>query len=704
MPNRIAIFATRFKPARMKHLRLFFLVAVSALVVVSCNKPEPEPGPVRVSVSPSSISFSSEGGTEGVAVSSNGLWYARSDASWISVSPASGSGNATLQVTAQSNPKDSRTGSIRIESADNQATVSVSQQAYVQPEPVARNIQEVRALYKGSDYKITEDIYFEGVVLSDFRRKEDGGLHNYTSAKTMVVSDGEAGLMIRLTEDNKDLVRGQKVRVFLKDQVLSVYNGGPLQVSDLPRDHIVADGKENPVAREITVQELLSGKYESTYVAVKEVQVKDDYIGHSFGNADNHTSIPFEGKSGGEFDLFTSKLASFINETVPAGSGTLKGIAGVFGSRCQIYVSEKGDYAGLTGERYAPGALFSLAATSRTVSGDAGSFGITLAANVGWKASSSDSDFTLSPASGTKGATVRVSYKANPSKTESRTVRILFTTENADIAQKELVFTITQLAQDQVSPSQVQPWMELPAVPAVEGKAFFSHEMEYGGESVRNYSFWYDLDNRVSLWVAYPLVKGHTTGVKRSDKWDFDPLVPRSRQADLTYSFAGYDRGHQIPSADRLCSAEANEQTFYYTNITPQNKNLNQGLWESLEELVRSQASSCDTVFVVTGCVLSTDENPTIVYVKDVQGKDVAVPQFYYKVLLRYKAGSANGGYAGIGFWLENRSYGSETISRSYACPIDQIESRTGIDFFVNLNKDYQKEAEAAFDASLWGL
>ena len=688
----------------MKHVILFFYIAVAALFVVSCDKPEPEPEKVRVSVSPSSLSFSAEGGTESVTVSSNGLWYVRTEGSWISVSSASGSGNGTIQVTAAANTGDSRTGTLHIESADNKATVSVSQQAYVKPEPVVKSIKDIRALYKGSDYKITDDIYLEGVVISDFRKKEDGGLHNYTSAKTMIVSDGEAGLMLRLKEDNADILRGHKVRVALKDQTLSVYNGGPLQISDLPRDRVSLNGTETPAPREITVQELMTGNYECTYVAVKEVQVKADYIGHAFGNADNHTSIPFEGKSGGEFDLFTSKLASFINEIVPSGSGTLKGIAGVFGSRYQIYISEKGDYAGLTGERYAPGAQFSLATTSRTVSGDAGSFGITLAANVEWKATSSHPDVTLSPASGTKGGTVTVSYKDNPSKTDNRTVQIVFSTEDTGVAQKELVFTLTQQPLDKVIPSQVQAWMELPAMAAADGKAFFSHDMTYGGKTVRNYSFWYDLENRVALWVAYPLVKGHTSGVKRTDKWGYDPLVPHRYQGEVSYSYAGYDRGHQIPSADRLCNAEANEKTFYYTNIAPQNKNFNQGIWESLESLVRNQVSDCDTLFVVTGCVLSTEDNPTVVYTKDTQGKDVAVPQVFYKVLLRYKAGSANGGYSGIGFWLENRSYGSEGIGRGHACTIDQIEGRIGIDFFVNLKDDYEKEAESKFDASAWGL
>jgi len=82
----------------------------------------------------------------------------------------------------------------------------------------------------------------------------------------------------------------------------------------------------------------------------------------------------------------------------------------------------------------------------------------------------------------------------------------------------------------------------------------------------------------------------------------------------------------------------------------------------------------------------------------------VAVPQAYYKVLLRYKAGTANGGYSAIGFWMENKSYGSETLSKAFAKTIDEIEGLVGIDFFINLKDEYEKEAEGKYDASAWGL
>lgn len=687
----------------MKPNRLLFYLAVLALVVSACEKPEPEKQ--TVSVSPASLSFTTEGGSQSVSVTSNGNWYVQTDNNWVHLSATAGAGNGTITVSADANTGAARHATLTFKTSDQTATVSVSQEMFVDPGPVQKTIREIRALYKGNDYKITDDIVIEGLIISDYRRDTDGGLNNYSSAKTIVITDGDAGLMLYCTADNSNFARGQKVRVKLKDQTLSVYANGALQVNGLPNANIEAVGTGTPTAKEITVDQFLTGDYECMYVAVKDVQIAQEHMGKTFATSDANTSIRFVGKTGGEFDLFTSRYATFRNETVPTGSGTLKGIAGKYGDRYQISISEKNDYAGLTGARFAGGARFSLENTDMTVSGDAGTFNITLAASVAWTATSSNSAFQVNPASGTEGGEIVVTYGANPSMTDSRSTVITFRTEDAAIARKELQLAITQQPYESLVPSAVQAWMELPAVPDADpDAAFFSHDMTFNGQVVRNYSFLLDLPGRVSRWVAYPLYKGMSVGTSRTDKWEYDPLVPKRYQGAAYKSYAGFDRGHQLPSADRLCNAAANEQTFYFTNITPQNADLNQGLWEKLEAQVRSQISSCDTLYVVTGCVLTTTADPTVQTTNDNNGKPVAVPKAYYKVILKYTAGTPNGGYSAIGFWMENKAYGETGLSRSFARSVDDIEKLTGIDFFHNLSDSYEKEAEAKYDASAWGL
>ena len=564
------------------------------------------------------------------------------------------------------------------------------------------SIKEIRDLYTGADTKISENVAVEGTVISDYRRDTDGGLNNYTSAKTIVVSDGQYGLMLYCSGDNKTFARGDKVKVTLYNQTLSVYQNGPLQVNGLPLDNIEKTGSETPSPREITVDQLLTGNYESTYVAVKDVQVKSEFLGKKFSSSTENTSIAVEGKDGGEFDIFTSRYAVFRDETVPSGSGTLKGIAGKYGTRFQLTVSARSDYAGLTGDRFGSGTQIALPFAETSVWGGAGSFDLAVTATVGWTASSSIDGFTVTPASGDGSATVQVSYTRNPSASASRTAVITFTGTDGSVAK----LTVTQQPYEEVTPSQVQPWLELPATPTTDGKAFFSHDMTYNGETVRNYSFWYDLQNRVSLWVSYPLYKGMTSGVQRTDKWEYDPLLPRSYQGTAYngYGVSGYDRGHQLPSADRLCNTAANESTFYFTNLTPQNHDLNTYVWEKTEAHIRGLVSTNDTLYVVTGCVLQTAADPEIKYIKDNEGKNVAVPKAYFKVVLKYKPGEGNNGYSAIGFWFENRSYGDVNLSRSYARSVDDIEKLTGFDFFCNLDDNIEAAIEASYTASLWGL
>lgn len=128
-------------------------------------------------------------------------------------------------------------------------------------------------------------------------------------------------------------------------------------------------------------------------------------------------------------------------------------------------------------------------------------------------------------------------------------------------------------------------WMELPAMPQTDGLRQFTHRMTVSGRSMRNFSYCWDYDALVSHWVAYPLNAALIGSGSRSNEWGLDPLLSEAEQPVLYSAYKGgwgYARGHQIPSADRLSRA-ANVQTFYGTNMTPQDYDFNGGLWASLE-------------------------------------------------------------------------------------------------------------------------
>ena len=265
---------------------------------------------------------------------------------------------------------------------------------------------------------------------------------------------------------------------------------------------------------------------------------------------------------------------------------------------------------------------------------------------------------------------------------------------------------------DVPSAGGVPGWMELPAVEAGDGLRFVTHDMTVGGIPTRNYSLLWNDACLVASWVAYPL-STWTIGTEdagRTDDWQYDPEIPQEYQPCLFRGFPsggsyGYDRGHQIPSADRQSDA-SNRQTFYFTNMTPQLSSFNQKIWADLENKVRSIARGADTLYVVTGCIV--EDSTKVAY--DNEGKEVAVPSAYFKALLKYRtAGSTTGigGYSAAGYYLEHRAYSQDSIDTSMLMSIDRLEELTGIDFFVNLasvlGSGYAAEVEAETPADrLW--
>jgi len=332
--------------------------------------------------------------------------------------------------------------------------------------------------------------------------------------------------------------------------------------------------------------------------------------------------------------------------------------------------------------------------------------------------SSEESDVswvTVKPESGNGSkSNVILSWSANDSE-QSRTAVLTLKASGASAT-----LTLTQAGKSETpeptpgpnpnpnpnpGPSEIKAgWLELPAMPEDSEYDFFSHDMKLGDKRIRNYSFAWDYTNLVAPWVAYPLNSSFTVKkVERTDAWGLDPKLPRNKQPVLIKGFRdGNDgwkaRGHQLPSADRLCSYEANSLTFYGTNMTPQiHEGFNSGIWSKLEDKVRSWSRSSDTLYVVTGCVTEGSKK----YCKDNDGKKVTIPTAYYKAVLRYKKNSTVGysDYMACAVWLKHEVYSSTSVSKQYAMSIDELEKKIGIDLFANLPAAIGEDAAAKVEA-----
>lgn len=209
------------------------------------------------------------------------------------------------------------------------------------------------------------------------------------------------------------------------------------------------------------------------------------------------------------------------------------------------------------------------------------------------------------------------------------------------------------------------PWAELPAYKSIDNCTYVTHYAPISSTQpkARNFTICYDRSKRIALWVAYPIHACYMQGqYNRTDEWAFDPEIPEADQADLrsgSYRGGGV-RGHQCMSNHRYVpySTLLNEQTFYSTNIMPQESAFNGGSWQDIENLA-TKKSCADTLYMVTGNYgvrsWSTDRS----------GTKVAMPEYCWKVLLRTKNGNTRkrideihdaSELIAIGFWAENSS------------------------------------------------
>lgn len=205
-----------------------------------------------------------------------------------------------------------------------------------------------------------------------------------------------------------------------------------------------------------------------------------------------------------------------------------------------------------------------------------------------------------------------------------------------------------------------------------------------GSNTMRNYTIMYDTENSVPYWVAYPMHSIFMESGNRTNDWDYDPIIPKDYQPNIVnsgWTNKKYNRGHMLASADRSATRDLNRTTFYVSNMAVQDVKMNSGVWNDLEQDLRSwvEDSRYDTLYVVTGVILPA--NGQIEYTTDVDGKEVAIPEYMYKALLKQE--KSNKKWHSIAFNMKNitsgTSYDKNVVS------VAELEELTGFTFFPNL-------------------
>lgn len=203
----------------------------------------------------------------------------------------------------------------------------------------------------------------------------------------------------------------------------------------------------------------------------------------------------------------------------------------------------------------------------------------------------------------------------------------------------------------------------------------------------KGFSYGFSPRWRQSIWVAYQYVSEELTQrVKRGRNFTSDPEEALAATND-DYKNSGYDRGHLAPAADMSWDAQAMRESFYFTNISPQEPAFNRGIWKELEEQVRIWTRRYDTLYVVTG--------PLFIHEPRYTGR-IPVPSHFYKALLI----KSDNQWESIAFIIENRKI--VVPLDEFRCTVDSLEQVSGLDFFSSLDDAIESRVESQYHANIW--
>lgn len=198
----------------------------------------------------------------------------------------------------------------------------------------------------------------------------------------------------------------------------------------------------------------------------------------------------------------------------------------------------------------------------------------------------------------------------------------------------------------------------------------------------------YDADYKTPQWVAWTLTARQAQGTApRYDKFQADPKVRGAKAYPSDYTRSGYDRGHMAPAGDMKWSETAMQESFYMTNVCPQNRNLNRGDWKDLEELERTWAIRYGAVSIAAGPIYYSKKPARI------GANKVAVPDAFFKVLLVNYPKSPKA----YGFIFKNEA-GNRPLTY-YQLTVDEVEQQTGMDFFSSLPDKIENRIEKELPA-----
>ncbi|XP_008051400.1 nuclease EXOG, mitochondrial [Carlito syrichta] len=208
-----------------------------------------------------------------------------------------------------------------------------------------------------------------------------------------------------------------------------------------------------------------------------------------------------------------------------------------------------------------------------------------------------------------------------------------------------------------------------------------------------NHALSYDQTKRVPRWVLEHISKSKIMGDadRKHCKFKPDPNIPSTFSAfNEDYVGSGWSRGHMAPAGNNKFSSKAMAETFYLSNIVPQDFDNNSGYWNRIEMYCRELTERFEDVWVISGPLTlpqtRSDGKKAVSY--QVIGEDnVAVPTHLYKVILARRSPGSTEPLALGAFVVPNEAISFHPQLTEFQVSLQDLEKLSGLVFFPHLDR-----------------
>lgn len=317
-----------------RRLLLAILTITTLLGVTSCKDEMDYYEQPYVTLSPTftdnTIPFKQDGGTQQLTIETNRRFSITfgEGAEWVSATPMEATeGTHQITITALPNRgEDAREAQMIIKTSTTQHVYLIMQLGRTGKGITYTSLAEIAKLGQDADQNgktIDQDLRIRATVTTHAETRQFPflGFH--------YIQDAEGNALVLTVPKGEDALQfGDEVTAKLKGAKISNYNGTiQLQVSHAQMA-IVPNKPIEPI--ETTLAEVVAGKHPNQYVRVKEVQfVQTDVPFFDPASTYSSTRREITDKSGKKTNVEIWKTATFRDEKIPSGSGSITAVVTV---------------------------------------------------------------------------------------------------------------------------------------------------------------------------------------------------------------------------------------------------------------------------------------------------------------------------------------------------------------------------------------